>query len=342
VKISDEQLFDFLRGNVNEELRQAVEEWYFASEENQKKLEQFFYVVFLNDLVKIEKEIDTEKSWNKLQAILAAKEEKRREAQPKRRMLHWKQIAVAAVFIGMIFAGGISLKRISDKMTQPFIVSTNLGERSNIILPDGSKVWLNSYSRIEYKESFWKRKRNVTMLGEAYFEVYSDKNAPFIVNSRSLNTTVLGTKFNIRANIDDSYIVTTLLEGAVSVSRVDSPEKENLKMKSNQQLTYDCNTGKTVLSDCTSAKDYISWIDNKLYFEKASLLEITKSLERHYNIHFVFLSEEIKNEIFTCDFQTNENIYQVLSILKLTGKFDYKVENRIVTLFSKTNNRKPV
>jgi ferric-dicitrate binding protein FerR (iron transport regulator) len=213
-----------------------------------------------------------------------------------------------------------------------------MGERSNIMLPDGTTVWLNSCSQIEYTSSLFSKKRQVNLTGEAYFEVTPDKSKPFVVNTRNLNTTVMGTKFNIRANPDDSQITATLLEGSIWVSIAGTPDEKTIKMFPDQQLIYDCNTGMTTLATCFSTENYINWINNMLYFEKASLLEITKSLERHYNVHFIFTSEEIKNESFTCDFQTNENIYQILSILKLTGKFDYKIDGRTIIL-SKSNQK---
>jgi ferric-dicitrate binding protein FerR (iron transport regulator) len=335
--INTELLIDFLNGRTDEEIQRPIEEWYFASEENKNKLEQFYFILFLNERLQVEKKIDVEKSLEELKSRINSKENKEHlpDSKTKRWTFHWKQIAVAAAMIGIIFTGGITLKKTAEKLEQPFIVATRLGERSNVTLPDGTRVWLNSCSRIEYTTSLFSGKRKVNLAGEAYFEVRKDKNASFIVNSENVSATVLGTKFNIRANREDSQITATLLEGSILVSVKDLAEKKCIKMKPDQQLIYNCRTGKIDLSECFSASDHISWIDNKLYFEKAGLLEITKSLERYYNVHFVFASEDIKNETFTCDFQTNENIYQILSILKLTGKFNFKVEERTIILSSK-------
>jgi ferric-dicitrate binding protein FerR (iron transport regulator) len=164
--------------------------------------------------------------------------------------------------------------------------------------------------------------------------VQHDKNAPFIVNSRKLTTTVLGTKFNIRANEDDAYITTTLLEGSIVVSETDALDSKSIILKPDQQLKYDYNTGNSVILECPSSKDYISWIDNKLYFENTKLSEIVKDLERHYNVNFTFASEKIKGETFTCDFDSNESIHQILSVLKLTEKLDYTINGKMITLYS--------
>jgi ferric-dicitrate binding protein FerR (iron transport regulator) len=336
MKINEKVLIDFLTGNADETVRQQVEQWYHASPENQKELEQFYFILFLNERLQMEKKIDVEKSLAELKSRIALKEKQQEVQLPdvrhRSRLPYWKQITAAAVFIGIVFSGGVLLNDVAVKMEQPLTVTTRMGERSNISLPDGTTVWLNSCSRIEYTSPLFSKKRMVKLTGEACFEVAPDKNRPFVVNSRSLNTTVTGTKFNIRANPDDDRITATLLEGAVDIAVSGAPDRETVTLKPDQQLVYDCNTGNITIADCFSTANYINWINNRLYFEKASLREITKSLERHYNVHFIFTSEEIKDEFFTCDFQTNENIYQILSLLKMTGKFDYRVEGRTVFL----------
>ena len=329
MKIDNEILISFLNGELGEEEQREVEQWYGSSEENQKMLEQLYYILFLSDRIKAEKSIDTEKSLREFKSKLKKREESRRH-NLKKRNVNWKSFAVAAVFIGIIFIGALSLLNISEKVAKPFVATTNLGERTLLTLPDGTKVWLNACSRLEYRTSLFSTERKVNMSGEAYFEVEHDKNAPFVINSRDLRIEVLGTKFNIRANEDEPLITTTLLEGSVLVTA--SGETEGMVMKPFQQLSYDQGTGKTILTDCPTSNDYISWIDNKLYFENTRFEDIAKSLERHYNIHFVFAKEKLKDERFTAEFQTNDNIYQILSILKLTGKFNYKVDKRTVTL----------
>ncbi|MDR1436600.1 MAG: FecR domain-containing protein [Candidatus Symbiothrix sp.] len=338
--MDDEHLIDFLQGNAGRETQEAVEQWYSGSRQNRKKLESLYYILFLSSRLRTEKEIDVEKSLSELKRKAVSGEKARKKSETKYRLPRWTQMTAAAIFIGIILAAAISLKNISAKMEQPFAVSTGFGERTRILLPDGSKVWLNSCSRIEYKSSLFSKERNVKMTGEAYFEIQPDKDAPFIINSRNMNTKVLGTKFNIHANDDDACITTTLLEGAILIALTGASRQENnIRLEPGQQLVYNCRTGETAVSECASPADYVSWINKKLYFEKTSFLEITKTLERQYNIRFVFTSESIKKEVFTCDFQTDENIYHVLSILKLTGKFDYEIKDRIVTLFQKKSNR---
>lgn len=340
IEINEDILINYLNGNLSIADRNVVESWYIESKDNQKILEQLYFTLFVSDRLGAMNSIDVDKSLREFKRRLRAKENISEESivddieESKARKFHYSRYVAAAIFIGVLFAGGLTVDRVMKKMAAPFIVMTNLGERAQVSLPDGTKVWLNACSRVEYKSSLFSNERNVTMDGEAYFEVKKDKNAPFIVNSNGILTHVLGTKFNIRANADEQYVIATLLEGSILVTSSQLDE-QGVKMKPDQQLRLDTKTGKCTLKDCSLSEDYIGWISGTLHFEQATLGEIALSLERYYNVSILFKNERIKQERFTCDFETNENIHQILSILKLTDKFDYKIDKRNILIFSK-------
>jgi ferric-dicitrate binding protein FerR (iron transport regulator) len=108
-------------------------------------------------------------------------------------------------------------------------------------------------------------------------------------------------------------------------------------MKPNEQLRFNRETNQSEWYACPAAKEYIGWIDGKLHFERAPLGEIAASLERYYNVTITILSEKLRNEKFTCDFETTENIYQIFSVLKLTNTFDYKINNRHIELLERSS-----
>jgi ferric-dicitrate binding protein FerR (iron transport regulator) len=257
----------------------------------------------------------------------------------KRRLKYSWRVAIAAaaaVFAGMIVLNGIHMMQT---LSQPFTIVTNLGERVQAILPDGSKIWVGACSKLEYYNPlpfFVSKEREVYLSGEAYFEVEKDKAHPFVVRSSDLQITVSGTRFNIRSNNDDLFITTTLLEGEIKVTAATWGDKE-IVMKPNEQLRFNQETGQNEWYACPSAKEYIGWIDGKLHFEGASLGEIAASLERYYNVDITISSEKLRNEKFTCDFETTENIYQIFSVLKLTNTFDYKINNRRIELSERCN-----
>jgi len=333
IEMSEELLLNYLNGLISEDERLEVEAWYFASKENEKNLDLLYYTLFVSRRLADMQCIDVDKSLAEFKRRIEKNQTLVKESTNKRSRVYFnKRIFAAAIFVGIIFLGTFTVTRIMDKIAAPFIVMTNLGERAHVILPDGSKVWLNACSRVEYSSSLFSKTRKVNMIGEAYFEVKKDKRAPFIVNSNELFTRVLGTRFNIRANPDAQFITTTLLEGSIMVNS-DKIAGEGLIMKPNQQLKFDPKTGATSLTDCPSSDECVEWIDGQLNFNQASLEEIASSLERYYNVHISFSNDKLKKECFTCSFETKESIYQILNILKLTCIFDYRVENRNIILF---------
>lgn len=326
--MTDEILIAYLCNTLHETARQEVEAWYLASKDNQTLLEQLYFTLFVGDRLQAYNQIDVEQSFLELQ------EKIKKKNTGKRRMKYgWRiaKLAAAAVFAGMIVLNGIYMMKTLSK---PFTIVTNLGERVQAILPDGSKIWVGACSTLEYYNPlpfFASTEREVYLSGEAYFEVEKDEIHPFVVRSNDLQVTVSGTRFNIRSNNDDPFITTTLLEGEIKVTATAWGDKE-IVMKPSEQLRFNRETNESEWYACPAATEYIGWINGKLHFEGAPLGEIAASLERYYNVDIIISSEKLRNEKFTCDFETTENIYQIFSILKLTNTFDYKINNRHIEL----------
>ena len=326
--MNNETLIAYLCNTLHETACQDVEAWYLASKENQTLLEQLYFTLFVGDRLMVYNQVDTERSF------LEFKEKIKRKNAGKRRMKYGWRIAiraVAAVCAGIIVLNSIHMMKTLSK---PFTIVANLGERVQAVLPDGSKIWVGACSILEYYNPlpfFASKEREVYLSGEVYFEVEKDKTHPFVVHSDDLQITVSGTRFNIRSNEDDMFITTTLLEGEIKVTAAAWGDKE-IVMKPNEQLRFNRETNQSERYVCPSAKEYISWINGKLHFEGAPLSEIAASLERYYNVDITISSEKLRNEKFTCDFETTENIYQIFSILKLTNTFDYKINNRHIEL----------
>jgi transmembrane sensor len=331
--MKNETLLAYLNGHLSEVDQISVENWYLASKENQKTLEQLYFIIFVSDRIAVMENVDVEKSLLEFKRRINDKAQS--NASHNRRIfgLGFAKYAVAAVLVGILFLGSYTAINVLNRISAPFVVMTNIGERAQVILPDGSKVWINASSKVEYSTSVFSKSRNVKMVGEAYFEVKKDKYSPFIVNSNGMTTKVLGTKFNIRANVDECYITETLLEGSTQIT-APLMDKDAVIMKPNQQFRLDRNTGIVSLIDCKMADEFIDWIDGKFHFDKATLSEIALTLERYYNVKIYFSNNKVKQERFTCDFESKENIYQILSILGQTYKFHYRIDGRRVKIYS--------
>lgn len=208
-----------------------------------------------------------------------------------------------------------------------FVVYADKGQRSNLILPDGTKVWLNSGSRLEYNNKYGKEERKVKLTGEAYFEVSKDKEHRFLVNTGIMDIEALGTAFNVQAYPDENRITTTLVEGKV---RVNTPGKEAI-LSPNQQASYSKANGMMTVNNIRNVEYANGWINGEFSFNGASLEEIARELSRMYNMEIKFKSNDIKKLHFTGVIKNN-SLTNVLEIISLTSPVVFEVNNDSIIL----------
>ena len=213
-----------------------------------------------------------------------------------------------------------------------FAVYAEKGQRSNLTLPDGTKVWLNSGSQLEYNNQYGKKERNVKLTGEAFFEVAKDKKHRFLVKTELMDVEALGTAFNVEAYPEDDEITTSLINGKV---RVHTPCKEVI-LSPNQRACYIKSNNSLYTNKLESAEHANAWIHGEFSFNKASLEEIAKELNRMYNMEIKFNSEEIKKLRFTGIIKNN-SLTNVLEIISLTAPVTFEVKDDYIILDKRTN-----
>lgn len=233
-------------------------------------------------------------------------------------------------------------------------VATKKGSKSNIKLPDGTQVWLNADSKLTYNENFVSSTREVTLTGEAYFDVAHDASHPFIIHTGKANIRVLGTAFNVRNYPQDKSLETTLMRGKIEVwfnghtdEKVVMKPLEKLIITKDTSLTTQISNShlisnntleKMVLTAITyNNKDSIvsetSWLDDKMVFNNQPLEKIVGDLERRYDVTVCFKKIELKNYRFTGIFD-NINLEKTLEILHLTNKdVNYVLNGKNVTIY---------
>lgn len=190
-----------------------------------------------------------------------------------------------------------------------------------IKLPDGTKVWLNSATSLKFPERFVGDKREVTLYGEAYFEVTKDKK-PFIVTTNTASVTVLGTQFNVCSYIEDTYFSSTLVEGSVKLSSTLNDNSEVLKPFQRAVITK----GEDVIDlKPVDVKIYTSWKNGKFVFERESLEHILIKMSRWYDVDIVFENENLKNQTFTGVAYKNKSIENLLNMITQITKANYKI-----------------
>lgn len=326
--MNEEVLTAYLKGELDATEKAQVEAWYDASSANRKMLGEVYYLLFINDRLNDAARVNVEQS---LQRLKARMHTQRSATNPFRKIV-WR-VAAAAVVAAAVVTGGWSLSSLSDKLAKPVQIYTQLGERSQIVLPDGTKVWLNSCSRVEYTSPLFSRQRRVTMDGEAYFEVAHDTHAPFIVSANGLDVKVLGTKFNIRNDKQRHRVTTVLLEGSVLAYAANN-ESNNVQLHPRQSVVFDTQTQQLVLSNSTEAYHSINWIEGRLHFDQRPFSEITAELQRYFNVEITFQDESLRKECFSGDFQVSDGIYHIMSVLGLTYKFHYEIAGDDILLYA--------
>lgn len=196
------------------------------------------------------------------------------------------------------------------------------GQKLTITFRDGTRVKLNSESYITYPEEFKSDFREVTLSGEAYFEVAHHDNWPFIVKSKDVFTKVLGTSFNISSYPEDCCVKIALVEGRIEVNTYDKTPI-NLLPKEMAKIEHD-----TIEVVDFDIRKTIAWKDNKIVFDRASYDEVQATLERWYNVRFVCNEKPIFKGGYTGEF-SNLSLDAVLEGMS-SGKFDYKLDGKKV------------
>ncbi|KAB5484243.1 FecR family protein [Flagellimonas hadalis] len=236
----------------------------------------------------------------------------------------------------------IVYKKVSienDDLSEPLVYNTlnvPYGKKFEIVLSDGTQVYLNSGSSLTYPTAFYASgPRDVELTGEAYFTVESDSLRPFRVKTRELDTKVLGTQFNLSSYLDDETVQVVLVEGSLSVKRSNGSEASHFLLKPNQMASFSNDHKALQLTDVDVSR-YIAWKEGILYFKNEDFVHITKKLERHYNVTIEIRGDLLKSERYTGRFKT-ETIEEVLQGFQRIKDFDYKITNDKIILTQKNN-----
>lgn len=199
-------------------------------------------------------------------------------------------------------------------------VSTNEGEKAHIFLADSTEITLNSGSTLQYNGQYNIKDRRVEFRGEAFFNVRSNPEKPFVVQLDQMSVSATGTRFNIFSFGNEDRVETTLEEGAITVSIKGS---EPVKVKSGQQVVYFVKSKKVLVKDVVT-DTYTSWKENKLRFNDTPFEEVLRRIGRKYNVRFEISNRDLLNLKYTATF-IDESIEDVMQMLKAVSPITYKI-----------------
>lgn len=236
---------------------------------------------------------------------------------------------IAAASIAFVIAiGGTTLwlsekKSFRETSMASTIITTNEGEKSHVTLSDSTKIFLNSGSKLEYNRLYNIKERTVKLKGEAYFEVHTNREKPFVVEIDNMRVIATGTKFNILSYSNEDRVETTLEEGKVQVQINNG---ESISLKSGEQVVYFSHSGKVQVNEVSTAT-YTSWKENKLRFINTPFEETLRKIARKYNVTFEITDHDLLNLKYTATF-IDESIDEVMQMLKTVSPINYKIYNR--------------
>lgn len=259
-----------------------------------------------------------------------------------------KIASVAAVAL-LFFTAGYFLNNLKEpsgnsgiyiasapEPTEPLMrtLYTEKGVKGFLILPDSSKVWLNSDSRITYPERFTGAKRMVNLSGEAYFEVKKDSLMPMLVKTnKDFSVEVLGTTFNIKCYDNDDNGEATLYTGAITMHYKDTKtnREETIRLKPNESFSY--KVANSIPKQFNYKKPEIqkAWKDGDLIFTDTPMTEVIKTLERWHGTQFIINNQNIYKYKLSAEF-SSESIIQIMEIMQIIMPLKYSCTNNVVTL----------
>ena len=273
---------------------------------------------------------------------------------PRPRRRRW--IAFASLFL--LVATGISFWRYNPAHPDASAdkkgfseVSTRMGSKSRLVLPDSTVVWLNAGSKLTYSEQFGISNRNTTLTGEAFFDVRKS-SIPFIIHAHTVQIKVMGTAFNVKSYANEKTTETSLIRGRVEIT-LDRRPGEKFILKPNEKLVVanEMNDSEevrpvarqqkkepmVVLSGLTHSKDddntiiETSWVDNKLIFQDESFADIIRKLERWYDVRIELKDERLAQVRMTGTFE-NETVKQALAALQIASPFSFSMNQNNITI----------
>ncbi len=223
---------------------------------------------------------------------------------------------------------GLSYSELEEKQEEEVFNTLKIprGAEYYLELSDGTKIWLNSDTKLKYPVAFVSERRIVELEGEAFFDVVKDTKHPFTVISGGQEVNVLGTQFNINSYSNYDIVRTTLVEGSVSVKTLAG---EKINLKPGFQSVYKTTEG-SLSSRRVNVTSYIAWKDGMFYFVEEPLKDILLTLERWYDIEFRYQDEVVKQIKLTGKIKRYESLNQVLLTIEKTNEVNFKIEGLLV------------
>ncbi len=299
--MNQELLYKYFKGTTSIEEEKQILDWVEASDENR---EAFLKERMLFDISLFSEKQETKKKTTRLIPIF-----------------RWAARIAAAIIVA-VSGYFMTVDYLYNKGAQLQTITVPAGQRAQITLADGTRVWLNSKSTLTYASNFGRKDRNVNLDGEAYFEVTKNKNIPFYVNTEMNKVRVVGTCFNVCAYNGSKEFETTLVEGIVDIYPSCNNQAITRLQKDEFFANYDGHLKKTVLP----SYEYLRWKEGLYCFDDVPFSGILDKLEKYYNVKITVTSPKLLNhEGLTGKFREQDGIEHILRAISKDHPFRFTI-----------------
>ncbi|NWJ52184.1 MAG: FecR family protein [Bacteroidetes bacterium] len=356
----EELIHRFLFHEASADEIRILREWIRNDAENQKDFEQYRSIRQLVQRACRNNEYDEQTAWDKLKRSILFSDD---VILPRR--FYLQQLSkIAAIFVLAFFSGILTLYFINRpaKQYQEMTYSehkVSYGSKSQLVLPDGSKVWLNAGSKLRYSLQFNQTIREVYLEGEGFFDVSKNKDKPFLVRTTGVTIKVLGTAFNVKAYPDEKTIETSVERGLVQVIS-NSPSvtgTQKIFLHANQKAIFEkfdhkklnnSSTGTSpvmimkndtigmikpmAIADAVNVTAISSWKERRWIIERERLEDLAVKIERRYDVKILFGDDRLRSYIFSGVLE-DESLEQILNIIRLSAPINYEINQKVVKLY---------
>lgn len=307
------QLETYFRGTLEPNQVAGVEEWIMQSKENEDLARKVCRAELLSSRYGAQKNVDCEKAWRQV---------RRRISRSRRtRFVNYAGRVSLALTIPLLICAAIFIPRynsLSEKKSAPVVIASAPGVTTQTTLPDGTKVWLNSDSRLTYPQVFSTDTREVTLEGEGYFAVSKVKGQRFVVKAGAIEVEALGTEFNIEAYTDQ--VRATLAEGRI---RISYPEG-SVEAVPGDSYCYDDGT---ISRSRVNPYSLSAWRDGRIVLDNTPLSDALRMVGNHFGVNFVIENNSLLKNSYTGTF-SDHSLDMILEMFSETTKISFdKVDN---------------
>lgn len=316
--IPEDLIVGYLNNELSEDDKKHLEKWITLDESHKKIYYDMTEIWLASKALKTDKLRSDTAYYRTLIKIKKA-------GNKKNQSVKWIKAGIAVISGFIIMSAGFywgTSSKDNQLISSIQTFEAPMGARSKTVLPDGSVVWLNAGSKLSYSSGFSTISREVNLIGQAYFEVYKNPKLPFKVVTDDIDVKVLGTKFDVKAYRDEKEVTVTLSEGSVEFINKAFTESP-LVMEPLDQVVYDKDTKLT--SRKRAPKSLAGhWIKGAHFFYELTLEQITRQLEKSFDVRFVYKNEEKKYLTFYADFNEDHTLDEILELISITKRIRYE------------------